>query len=167
MPVETRSSQHNNTRTRHNHSISILQSTHWSVRSRTRDQPPSPSKPPWGIPYPYPTCSHADNWKQELHRFISPDQLPMEFGGTMTDPDGNPKCLTKVQRAPEKGRGGGGQHGTACGSPTLSHRSTMGARCPRATTGAIRKGCSMSTRCPWDAAPPSRWRMRSCFQAVC
>lgn len=36
------------------------------------------------------------NWKQELQKFISPDQLPMEFGGTMADPDGNPKCLTKV-----------------------------------------------------------------------
>ncbi|XP_055972515.1 SEC14-like protein 4 [Sorex fumeus] len=36
------------------------------------------------------------NWKQELVKFISPDQLPMEFGGTMTDPDGNPKCLTKI-----------------------------------------------------------------------
>ncbi|XP_023561560.1 putative SEC14-like protein 6 [Octodon degus] len=38
----------------------------------------------------------GDNWKQELTKFISPDQLPMEFGGTMTDPDGNPKCLTKI-----------------------------------------------------------------------
>ncbi|KAM5312706.1 SEC14-like protein 4 isoform 1-T1 [Glossophaga mutica] len=38
----------------------------------------------------------GDNWKQELPKFISPDQLPMEFGGTMTDPDGNPKCLTKI-----------------------------------------------------------------------
>ncbi|XP_027433442.1 SEC14-like protein 4 [Zalophus californianus] len=37
------------------------------------------------------------NWKQELPKFISPDQLPMEFGGTMTDPDGNPKCLTKIK----------------------------------------------------------------------
>ncbi|XP_055003184.1 SEC14-like protein 4 [Sorex araneus] len=36
------------------------------------------------------------NWKQELTKFISPDQLPVEFGGTMTDPDGNPKCLTKI-----------------------------------------------------------------------
>ncbi|XP_037673114.1 SEC14-like protein 4 isoform X3 [Choloepus didactylus] len=36
------------------------------------------------------------NWKQELPQFISPDQLPVEFGGTMTDPDGNPKCLTKI-----------------------------------------------------------------------
>ncbi|XP_048199247.1 SEC14-like protein 4 [Perognathus longimembris pacificus] len=38
----------------------------------------------------------GDNWKQELHKFISPNQLPVEFGGTMTDPDGNPKCLTKI-----------------------------------------------------------------------
>uniref|UniRef100_A0A8D2B2V8 SEC14 like lipid binding 4 n=1 Tax=Sciurus vulgaris TaxID=55149 RepID=A0A8D2B2V8_SCIVU len=38
----------------------------------------------------------GDNWKQELIKFISPDQLPVEFGGTMTDPDGNPKCLTKI-----------------------------------------------------------------------
>ncbi|XP_027980493.1 SEC14-like protein 4 [Eumetopias jubatus] len=37
------------------------------------------------------------NWKQELPKFISPDQLPVEFGGTMTDPDGNPKCLTKIK----------------------------------------------------------------------
>ncbi|KAM6166027.1 SEC14-like protein 4 [Erethizon dorsatum] len=38
----------------------------------------------------------GDNWKQELTKFISPDQLPVEFGGIMTDPDGNPKCLTKI-----------------------------------------------------------------------
>ncbi|XP_053445254.1 SEC14-like protein 4 isoform X3 [Nycticebus coucang] len=38
----------------------------------------------------------GDTWKQELTKFISPDQLPMEFGGTMTDPDGNPKCSTKI-----------------------------------------------------------------------
>nr|XP_044988653.1 SEC14-like protein 4 isoform X2 [Jaculus jaculus] len=36
------------------------------------------------------------NWKQELSKLISSDQLPVEFGGTMTDPDGNPKCLTKI-----------------------------------------------------------------------
>lgn len=35
---------------------------------------------------------------------MSPDQLPVEFGGTMTDPDGNPKCLTKVQNARRMGR---------------------------------------------------------------
>lgn len=47
---------------------------------------------------------HTGNWKQELLKFMSPDQLPMEFGGTMTDPDGNPKCLTKVQSAQWMGR---------------------------------------------------------------
>ncbi|XP_049644859.1 SEC14-like protein 4 [Suncus etruscus] len=36
------------------------------------------------------------NWKQDLTKIISPDQLPMEFGGTMTDPDGNPKCVNKI-----------------------------------------------------------------------
>lgn len=35
---------------------------------------------------------------------MSPDQLPVEFGGTMTDPDGNPKCLTKVRSARRMGR---------------------------------------------------------------
>lgn len=40
-----------------------------------------------------------DNWKEGLLKSISPEELPVQFGGTMTDPDGNPKCLTKVQRA--------------------------------------------------------------------
>ncbi|XP_008571213.1 PREDICTED: SEC14-like protein 4 [Galeopterus variegatus] len=43
----------------------------------------------------------GDNWKQELTKFISPDQLPVEFGGNMTDPDGNPKCLTKISYGSE------------------------------------------------------------------
>lgn len=46
-------------------------------------------------------------WKQELLKFVSPDQLPVEFGGTMTDPDGNPKCLTKVQGVQRMGGGVG------------------------------------------------------------
>lgn len=41
-----------------------------------------------------PSLPITGNWKQELPKFISSDQLPVEFGGTMTDPDGNPKCLT-------------------------------------------------------------------------
>lgn len=36
------------------------------------------------------------NWKEVLLKHISPDQLPMEYGGTMTDPDGDPKCKSKV-----------------------------------------------------------------------
>ncbi|XP_010602085.1 SEC14-like protein 2 [Fukomys damarensis] len=36
------------------------------------------------------------NWKEVLLRHVSPDQLPVEYGGTMTDPDGNPKCKSKI-----------------------------------------------------------------------
>lgn len=36
------------------------------------------------------------NWKEVLLKHISPDQLPVEYGGTMTDPDGNPKCKSKI-----------------------------------------------------------------------
>ncbi|XP_045441673.1 SEC14-like protein 3 isoform X2 [Pipistrellus kuhlii] len=36
------------------------------------------------------------NWKEGLLKSISPEELPVQFGGTMTDPDGNPKCLTKI-----------------------------------------------------------------------
>nr|XP_058137647.1 SEC14-like protein 4 isoform X2 [Dasypus novemcinctus] len=57
---------------------------------------PLPSVEPPQAPWSRPSCSLTGNWKEELLRFISPDQLPVEFGGTMTDPDGNPKCLTKI-----------------------------------------------------------------------
>uniref|UniRef100_A0A8C0TJ61 SEC14 like lipid binding 2 n=1 Tax=Canis lupus familiaris TaxID=9615 RepID=A0A8C0TJ61_CANLF len=36
------------------------------------------------------------NWKEVLLKYVSPDQLPVEYGGTMTDPDGNPKCKSKI-----------------------------------------------------------------------
>uniref|UniRef100_A0A5F9DVM5 SEC14 like lipid binding 3 n=1 Tax=Oryctolagus cuniculus TaxID=9986 RepID=A0A5F9DVM5_RABIT len=36
------------------------------------------------------------SWKEELLKLISPEELPAHFGGTLTDPDGNPKCLTKI-----------------------------------------------------------------------
>ena len=35
-------------------------------------------------------------WKAALLTDIDPDQLPVAYGGTMTDPDGNPNCITKV-----------------------------------------------------------------------
>ncbi|XP_006069880.1 SEC14-like protein 3 isoform X3 [Bubalus bubalis] len=38
----------------------------------------------------------GSNWKEGLLKLISPEQLPAQFGGTLTDPDGNPKCLTKI-----------------------------------------------------------------------
>ncbi|XP_074150109.1 SEC14-like protein 2 isoform X2 [Sminthopsis crassicaudata] len=37
------------------------------------------------------------NWKEDLQKFVDPDQLPAEYGGTLTDPDGNPKYLTKIR----------------------------------------------------------------------
>ena len=35
-------------------------------------------------------------WKAALLADIDPDQLPFAYGGTMTDPDGNPNCITKA-----------------------------------------------------------------------
>ncbi|XP_030074702.1 SEC14-like protein 2 isoform X6 [Microcaecilia unicolor] len=37
-----------------------------------------------------------DNWKEVLLKYISPDQLPAYYGGTLTDPDGDPKCKSKI-----------------------------------------------------------------------
>ncbi|XP_007445010.2 SEC14-like protein 2, partial [Python bivittatus] len=36
------------------------------------------------------------NWKEDLHKYIDPAEIPVLYGGTLTDPDGNPKCETKV-----------------------------------------------------------------------
>lgn len=36
------------------------------------------------------------NWKEVLLKYVSPDQVPVEYGGTMTDPDGDPKCKSKI-----------------------------------------------------------------------
>lgn len=92
--------------------------------------PSSLSAPPQIPPF-----APTGNWKQELPKFVCPDQLPMEFVGTMTDPDGNPKCLTEVRGAQSSGREGlwPWYH-----SPTLTHRSSTRVRCPRATTYTTR-----------------------------
>ncbi|XP_065204875.1 SEC14-like protein 4 [Planococcus citri] len=42
--------------------------------------------------------------KQDLLERVEADQLPAHYGGTMTDADGNPKCVTKINyggRVPE------------------------------------------------------------------
>lgn len=39
---------------------------------------------------------NKDEWKAALLNEIDPDQLPAYYGGTLTDPDGNPKCPSKV-----------------------------------------------------------------------
>ncbi|XP_077164082.1 SEC14-like protein 2 [Paroedura picta] len=38
----------------------------------------------------------GSNWKEVLNKNIEPDQLPVEYGGTLTDPDGDPKCRSKL-----------------------------------------------------------------------
>ncbi|XP_069022248.1 SEC14-like protein 2 isoform X3 [Embiotoca jacksoni] len=39
----------------------------------------------------------GSNWKEELHKHIDPDQLPVVYGGTLTDPDGDPRCRTMIK----------------------------------------------------------------------
>lgn len=43
----------------------------------------------------------AKQWKAALLEDIAADQLPVCYGGTMTDPDGNPNCITKVSMGGE------------------------------------------------------------------
>ncbi|NXG59700.1 S14L2 protein, partial [Hemiprocne comata] len=38
----------------------------------------------------------GSNWKEVLQQYIDPEQIPVEYGGTLTDPDGNPKCPSKI-----------------------------------------------------------------------
>lgn len=35
-------------------------------------------------------------WKQAILKVVPNDQLPAHFGGTLVDPDGNPKYTTEV-----------------------------------------------------------------------
>jgi len=37
------------------------------------------------------------NFKTELLKFADKDQLPAYLGGTLTDPDGNPRCTSLVR----------------------------------------------------------------------
>ncbi|NXN86157.1 S14L2 protein, partial [Bombycilla garrulus] len=38
----------------------------------------------------------GSNWKEDLQKYIDPAQIPVEYGGTLTDPDGDPKCSSKI-----------------------------------------------------------------------
>ncbi|POI20844.1 hypothetical protein CIB84_015408 [Bambusicola thoracicus] len=38
----------------------------------------------------------GSDWKEVLQKYIDPSQIPVEYGGTLTDPDGNPKCPSKI-----------------------------------------------------------------------
>ncbi|KAB7498357.1 SEC14-like protein 2 [Armadillidium nasatum] len=35
-------------------------------------------------------------WREVILNEVSPDQLPAHWGGTMTDPDGDPRCPSKI-----------------------------------------------------------------------
>lgn len=37
------------------------------------------------------------NWQEVLRTHIDPKQLPVVYGGTLTDPDGDPSCRTMVR----------------------------------------------------------------------
>ena len=38
----------------------------------------------------------AKQWKQAILTTVDPEELPQAYGGTLTDPDGNPNCITLV-----------------------------------------------------------------------
>jgi len=38
----------------------------------------------------------ASQWKKSILEEVDADQLPVHYGGTLADPDGNPHCITKV-----------------------------------------------------------------------
>jgi len=40
--------------------------------------------------------TEPSKWKAALLKFIPKDQLPVHYGGILTDPDGNPKYTSKV-----------------------------------------------------------------------
>ncbi|XP_072032708.1 SEC14-like protein 2 [Amphiura filiformis] len=38
----------------------------------------------------------GSNWREDILQYVDADQLPVHYGGTMTDSDGNHKCLSLV-----------------------------------------------------------------------
>lgn len=36
------------------------------------------------------------NWQEVLMKYIDAEQLPVIYGGKLTDPDGDPRCRTMV-----------------------------------------------------------------------
>ncbi|XP_059894509.1 SEC14-like protein 2 isoform X1 [Gadus macrocephalus] len=36
------------------------------------------------------------NWQEELQKHVNKDQLPVIYGGSLTDPDGDPRCRTMI-----------------------------------------------------------------------
>ena len=44
-----------------------------------------------------------DEWKAALLDEINPDQLPVYYGGKLTDPNGDPRCPSKVSNLVDDG----------------------------------------------------------------
>ncbi|XP_073806593.1 SEC14-like lipid binding 8 isoform X2 [Danio rerio] len=40
----------------------------------------------------------GSNWQEVLQKYIDPEELPAYYGGKLTDPDGDPKCRTRIHR---------------------------------------------------------------------
>ncbi|KAM8960670.1 SEC14-like protein 2 [Pelodytes ibericus] len=38
----------------------------------------------------------GDNWQEVLQKYIPSEELPKYYGGSLTDPDGDPKCKSKI-----------------------------------------------------------------------
>uniref|UniRef100_A0A671PTU9 SEC14-like lipid binding 8 n=1 Tax=Sinocyclocheilus anshuiensis TaxID=1608454 RepID=A0A671PTU9_9TELE len=36
------------------------------------------------------------NWQEVLQKYIDPEELPVYYGGKLTDPDGDPRCRTRI-----------------------------------------------------------------------
>lgn len=126
------------------------------IRSLPCGLAPLPSVEPLTTTPPYrtPLCPHRQ-LEAELPKLISPDQLPVSSGDpTRTDPDGNPKCLTKV-RCPEDGEEGEMAAVRARSPPRPQINQT--ATCPSITTKVTTRGCSTTARRPRAEAPPCRW----------
>lgn len=41
----------------------------------------------------------AANWQEILLKYIDAEELPAIYGGKLTDPDGDPRCRTRVSVA--------------------------------------------------------------------
>ncbi|XP_040013394.1 SEC14-like protein 2 isoform X2 [Xiphias gladius] len=39
----------------------------------------------------------GSSWQEELRKHIHPEQLPVAYGGALTDPDGDPRCRTMIR----------------------------------------------------------------------
>lgn len=85
-------------------------------------------------------------WKEALLQDISPDQLPQHWGGSRTDPDGNPKCPSQVgdQGANRVTEGyTGKQFGSSINKRQRGTHLRLGLGTPQTTgRGSHEKGCT-------------------------